>query len=86
MDWLTQENLSAAVSATLASQVTQFGIAFALAAHIHASKMKKEIANQMGQVVDAINNLGRDLRKDMADQAKRIETVESEVKLLKQPK
>ncbi len=79
MEWLDVDNLPALLNAALASQVTQFGIAFSIAAFIHAGRMKKEIAFQMSNISLAVNNLATALRQDLASQAERLAEVEVRV-------
>ncbi len=83
MDWLDFDSLPNLLSTAMGSQVTQFGIAFAIAAFIHAGRMKKEIASQMSQVVGAVNNLAQALRQDLSSQSDRISKVELDVATIK---
>ena len=77
MDWLDPEFFQGVLTGALQSQVTQFGVAFALAAWIHSGRMKKEIGTQLSSVTAAINNLGTALRQDLAALSERIGQVES---------
>ncbi len=79
MDWLTSEAVSGFLNAAMASQVTQFGVAFSIAAFIHAGRVKKEIASQAGQITGSIDNLASALRQDLANQSERIGKVENRV-------
>lgn len=85
MEWLNQDTVTAFLGAALASQVTQFGIAFSFAAFIHAGRMRKEIAAQVGPLTAAVNNLASALRQDLSAQSKRIDNVESRVQNLEKP-
>lgn len=80
--YLEPEQVFGLFSAALQSQVTQFGIAFAMAAWIHSGRMKKEIASQLSGITAALNNLGSALREDLKRQSDRIETVEGGFKKL----
>lgn len=81
--YLEPEQVFGLFSAALQSQVTQFGIAFSMAAWIHSGRMKKEIANQLSGITAALNNLGEALRQDLKIQSDRIEKVENGVNELK---
>lgn len=80
MEWI--ESLVQQSNTVLASSVTHYGIAFAIAAFIHSGRVKKEIANQMSTLVSALNSLGEALRQDMKKQSQRIDFVSSEVETL----
>ena len=68
-----------AFSGAIQAQVSQFTVAFALAAWIHSSRVKKEIKAQGTQFIDAVNNLTQALREDLRSQSIRIESVENRV-------
>ena len=80
MDWLVDpEVVQSFVSDALSKQVTQFSIAFAMAAWIHANKVKKEIAAQ-GEgfrkvLLDIVSALRQDLTAQQETLAKLVETV-----------
>lgn len=82
MDLADLEFIKKMFGEAMASQVTQFGVAFSLAAWIHSSRVKKEIANQMSGLVSSLNNLGSALREDLKRQDERIENVEGGFKKL----
>lgn len=67
------------VGQALSHQVSQFGIAFVIAAWVHANQVKKEISGQMGLVTEAINNVATALRQDLAVQSDRIGNVEKKL-------
>jgi hypothetical protein len=69
-------DLGGLLSATLNHQISQFTIAFGIAAWIHSGRVKKEISNQMTQVIAAINNTALALRQDLQAQDKRITILE----------
>lgn len=82
MDWLASlepDHLKVLMGDALSNQVTQFGIAFCLAALIHASRVKKEIALQGEGIRIAFNNLAEVLKADLTTQSKRIAVVEDGV-------
>lgn len=74
-DWV-----SSFLNEALQLQVTQFGIAFTLAAWIHAGRVKKEIKFQVeamtSAMTEAINNVAVTLRQDLSAHAERITRVE----------
>lgn len=70
------------LSSALSHQVTQFTIAFTIAAWIHSGRVRKEIASQMSRATDAINNLSTALRSDLNNHAQRISAVEGTQNLL----
>lgn len=82
MDFPDINAISEMANQALSHQVTQFSIAFTIAAWIHASQVKKEIANRMSNVTEAINNVALALRDDLTKQSKRIETVEGGINKL----
>ena|SRR5665213_734676 len=57
-------------------QITQFTIAFSLAAFVHSNQMRKEIATQMSSVVASIKEIGEALKADLKAQSSRLENVE----------
>lgn len=77
MEWI--ESLLQQSDTFLASSVTHYGIAFAIAAFIHSGRVKREIAGQMSILIDSINKLGESLRNDMNRQSQRIDFVSNEV-------
>lgn len=76
MDWLNSETISSLMGEALGHQVTQFGIAFAIAAWVHAGRVKKEIKEQMSNVVAAVDNVASVLRQDLTHQSERIGHIE----------
>lgn len=81
--FLDPDHIATLFGSALQSQVTQFGIAFSMAAWIHSGRMKKEIANQLSGITAALNKLGEALRQDLKIQSDRIEKVENGVNELK---
>ncbi len=77
MDGIDLSGIGNLLNAALAHQVTQFGIAFSIAAWIHSGRLKKEIKNQMGDVVAAVDNVASVLRQDLIEQGSRIGNIES---------
>lgn len=71
------------LSATMAHDVTKFGLVFSLAAWIHSSRVKKEIASQTQNIVASIDNVAVALRDDLMKQGNRIGQVESGMAELK---
>ncbi len=53
-------------------QATQFGLAFTLAAVIHARQVRKEIALQMGSVASSIDAVANVLKEDLKKQSESI--------------
>ncbi len=53
-----------------------FGVAFAIAAWLHAGRVKQEIRIQMANVVDAVDNVAAVLRQDLTKQSERIGQIE----------
>lgn len=76
MDWLNAETVTSLLGEAFGHQVTQFGIAFAIAAWLHAGRVKKEIKEQMGNVVSAVDNVASVLRQDLNHQSERIGHIE----------
>lgn len=69
MDWLiSPEIVTSLLGQALQYQVTQFGIAFSLAAWIHAGRVKKEINSQAGVMIAAMQDIASALRQDLAAQ------------------
>lgn len=66
----------------LSRQVTQFGVAFTLAALVHARQVRKEIALQMTNISESIDNLGKALREDLKAQNIRLINIETRVEKL----
>lgn len=85
MMWMNPEILADLLGNAVQSQVAQFGIAFSLAAWIHARQVKKEIAYHLEGIRAAIVELGRDLRRDMALQSERIGKLEERVDKIEFP-
>lgn len=69
-------DLTSILGNALNSQVSQFGIAFLLAAWVHSGRVKKEIKSQMSLAIEAVNNVGDMLKKDLQAQGSRIERIE----------
>lgn len=63
-------------------QVTQFGLAFVIAAMIHAQQVRKEIAAQMASVVLSINEVAKALKDDLGKQSERLNGVETGIQKL----
>lgn len=61
------------------SQVVHYGGFFTLAAFIHAKQVRAEIKNQFSLLMSSIDNLSRAL----ASHASRLDTVEQDVKIIK---
>lgn len=76
------EYMQTLFGAAISHQATQFGIAFSLAAFIHARQVRSEIATQMTSVVSSIDSVAKAIREDLAEQSARIELVESGVQKL----
>lgn len=70
------------LGAAFSHQATQFGLAFTLAALIHARQVRSEIAKQMSSVVESIDKVAKAIRDDLAKQSARIEMVETGVQKL----
>ena len=83
MDWLINyQGFIELVSSTLSKDVTQFGIAFTLAALIHAGRVKKEIRMNFSGLKDVMKDFVSALRQDLEIQAKRISNLEEEVRIM----
>lgn len=83
LDWA---NVSDLISAGLGHQVTQFTVAFGIAAYIHSGRVKKEIASQMGGITDAIDRMSDALKKELADHSERITKLTTRVDVLEKGK
>ncbi len=83
LDWIAVSDL---ISKGLSHQVTQFTIAFGVAAYIHAGRVKKEIASQMSGITGAINSLADALKKELSEHSARIEKLTSRVDSLEKEK
>lgn len=80
MDWLVSPDVvMPLVGQIMQQQVTQFGIAFSLAAWIHSGRVKKEIASQLNGIRTAVNDLAAALRQDLVAQSERISKIETRV-------
>lgn len=77
MEWA--EQIPKILSAAMNEQIMQFGMAFGLAALIHAKQVRKEIKAQFNEVTSAINNFATALKMDLAQQSERIVKVEKSV-------
>lgn len=66
----------------LSHQVTQFTIAFVLAAIIHSKQVRKEIATQLGDVATSIDKVRVALVDDLQAQGKRLKSVEDGIQRL----
>lgn len=71
------------LSQTAQSEITRMGFFFLLAAWIHSGRVKSEIAANFLALTEAINNVAKSLRDDLAAQSKvlanhgeRLETLE----------
>lgn len=64
-------------SQALAHQVTQWTIAFTIAAWVHSGRVKREIKDQMSGLSLAITDLGQALRQDLTSQSERIGKIEN---------
>lgn len=86
MHWLDVNSLyeiaAPHFAGAMQSQVVQFGIAFSIAAYIHAGRVQIEIREQLVGVADSIKDLGRALRQDLASQSDRIGNVEKNMSQL----
>lgn len=82
MDWVDPDKALSLLNAALSHEVTQFSLAFGLAALIHAHQVKKEIANQMSQITEAVRDVAKTLREDLAEQSRRIGFIEDGVNQL----
>lgn len=82
MDWLDLDIIKNLFGDAISSQVTQFTIAFTLAAYIHAGRVKKEIKAQFSHLTDVIGELGAALRQDLNTHSERIGAVEKNVSQL----
>lgn len=79
MESIDVSHLAQFLGVALNHQVTQFSIAFTLAAFIHAQQVKKEIKLQMTGITEALNSVATALRQDLAAQIKRIGNIEDGV-------
>lgn len=69
MDWLTQDSVMAFLGDALSKQITQFTVAFSLAAWLHAGRVKKEIKAQFEALISVI-------KQDLNLQAERLGKLE----------
>lgn len=74
------EYVSGLLNQALSHQVTQFTVAFTIAAWLHSGRVKKEIKNQLGSISVSIDGVAQTLRQDLQAQNKRLASVETEVK------
>lgn len=80
MEWIPDmELISHLFGTAIGSQVAQFGVAFSIAAWIHAGRVKKEIAAQLSGIKDAVNDLSAALRQDLEKQSQRISQIDARV-------
>lgn len=73
------EKLSAVFGEIAAAQVLHYGFFFTLAALIHARQVRTEIRNQFEPLIMSINNLSEAFK----GHASRLDTVEKDVKIIK---
>lgn len=73
------ENLLRFFSDVVANQIAQAGFFFTMAAWIHSSRVKKEIAKNFSSVTDAINNVALALRNDLETHGKRLDNLSNRV-------
>jgi hypothetical protein len=66
----------------LSNQVSQFTMAFTIAAWVHSGRVKKEIRTQVGGIISSIDSVAQTLKQDLAAQGKRLDGVENTVKTL----
>lgn len=71
------DGLTDLLSEAFSHQITQFSIAFSIAAWIHSGRVKKEIRNQFENIVGSIDNVASALKQDLAAQGARIISVEN---------
>jgi hypothetical protein len=60
----------------LSHQVTQFTIAFSIAAWLHSGRVKKEIKNQLSGIATSLDDVAKALRQDLQAQSTRIAAIE----------
>lgn len=82
MDWLSAENIGTLLGTALGHQVTQFGIAFSIAAWLHAGRVKKEIRSQMESMIEAVDKVAKVLKEDLAGQASKLSELTTRVTTL----
>ncbi len=78
--------ISDLISQGLNHQVTQFTIAFGIAAYIHSGRVKKEIASQVSSITGAIDRMADVHRVEQADTSTKIEKLTSRVDALEKGK
>lgn len=66
-------------SSFLDAEVTRMTIAFVIAARLHRKWVKKDVAEQIFGITDAINNLGGSLHGSITNQSKRIDVLSGRV-------
>lgn len=77
MDWIPDaEVIGAIFGSAMQSQVTQFGIAFSIAAWIHSGRVKKEIAQQLSGIKEVMVDLAAALREELKKESERISRLE----------
>lgn len=76
MDWANIETIERLLGPLMSHQVTQFGLAFAIAAWLHSGRVKKEIKAQADQISAAFNNLAEALRNDLKSLNDRVSALE----------
>lgn len=74
------------VSSAMSHDVTKWTIAFCIAAWVHSGQVKRELRKQFTVIATSMDNLGIAIRKDMSDQARRIENLTGRVDQLEKPK
>lgn len=64
------------LSHAFSHQVTQFGLAFTVAAWLHGGRVKREIRLMGGEIGGAFNNLAEALKNDLKNLNERVAVLE----------
>lgn len=73
-------------SEMLRTEVTKMTVSFMIAAYLHRRWVRKDIAEQIGLITQAIDNLGRNMKEGFQTQSKRIDDLTIRVDNLEQDK
>lgn len=79
---LGDANLFAAMKELFTSEVAKMTIAFGIAAKLHQSWVRKDMAEQFAHITAAINNVAASLNHELARHSQRIDDLSGRVEKL----
>lgn len=76
---INPETVQALLGSAVQEKAVQFGVAFSLAAWLHSSQVKKEIAKLGSGIITSVNAVAEALQLDLRKQAQRMDKLEGVV-------